>query len=39
MLNDEPRMVFVHFWGEGDPLKLARAMHAGLDALGPGPAR
>lgn len=33
MLNDEPRMVFVHFWGEGEPAKLARAMRAGLDKL------
>lgn len=33
MLNDEPRMVFVHFWAEGDPLVLARALRAGLDML------
>jgi hypothetical protein len=33
MLNDEPRMVFVHFWGEGDPRTLARGLRAGLDAL------
>jgi hypothetical protein len=34
MLNDEPRMVFVHFWAEGDPLELARSLRAALDSLG-----
>jgi hypothetical protein len=33
MLNDDPRMVFVHFWGEGEPAELARALRATLDTL------
>jgi len=33
MLNDDPRMVFVHFWGEGNPADLARALRAALDTL------
>jgi hypothetical protein len=33
MIHDEPRLVFVHFWGEGGAAKLARALRAGLDTL------
>lgn len=37
LVNDAPRMVFVHFWGEGNAAQLARALRAGLDALEPAP--
>lgn len=33
MVNDDPRMVFVHFWGEGPAAELARGLRAALDAL------
>jgi Domain of Unknown Function (DUF1259) len=33
MLNDEPRLFFVHFWANDDAVKLARALRAGLDAV------
>jgi hypothetical protein len=32
MLDDEPRLFFVHFWANDDAVKLARALRAGLDA-------
>jgi hypothetical protein len=38
MLNDSPRMVFVHFWGEGKPAELARGLRAALDTLTTTPA-
>ena len=31
MLNESPRLLFMHFWGEGDALKLARGLRAALD--------
>ena len=37
MLNDDPRMVFVHFWGEGKPGELARGLRAALDTLTTAP--
>lgn len=32
LLSDEPRLFFMHFWGEGDAVTLAKALRAGLDA-------
>ena len=32
LLNDEPRLFFMHFWANDDALKLARGLRAGLDA-------
>lgn len=31
MLNDEPRLFFVHFWANDDAVKLARGLRAALD--------
>ncbi len=31
MLDDEPRLVFMHFWAVGDAIELARGLRAGLD--------
>jgi hypothetical protein len=33
MLDDEPRLFFVHFWANDDAVKLARALRKGLDAV------
>ncbi|MEK4031957.1 DUF1259 domain-containing protein [Methylocystis sp. IM3] len=33
MLDEEPRLFFVHFWANDDAVKLARALRAGLDAV------
>ncbi|MBI4461322.1 MAG: DUF1259 domain-containing protein [Acidobacteria bacterium] len=33
MVNDDPRMVFVHFWGQGGVEGLARGLRAALDTL------
>ena len=33
MLNESPRLLFMHFWGEGDALKLARGLRAALDEM------
>lgn len=33
MLDDEPRLFFIHFWANDDAVKLARGLRAGLDAL------
>jgi hypothetical protein len=32
MLREEPRLFFMHFWGAGDAVALARTLRAGLDA-------
>jgi hypothetical protein len=32
LLNDEPRLFFMHFWAEGDAAALAAGLRAGLDA-------
>jgi hypothetical protein len=34
MLNDEPRLFFMHFWGTGDAQKLAAGLRAALDRVG-----
>ena len=31
MLNETPRLFFIHFWGYDDPEKLARGLRAALD--------
>ncbi|MFC7738406.1 DUF1259 domain-containing protein [Roseomonas sp. GCM10028921] len=31
MLNDQPRIFFMHFWGVDDPEKLGRGLRAALD--------
>jgi hypothetical protein len=31
MLGDEPRLFFMHFWGNDDPQKLAKGLRAALD--------
>ncbi len=33
MLNESPRLFFMHFWGEGDAVKLARGLRAALDQM------
>ncbi len=33
MLDDEPRLFFVHFWASDDAVQLARGLRAGLDAV------
>ena len=32
MLDEEPRLFFLHFWGEGDYVRLARTLRRALDA-------
>jgi hypothetical protein len=31
MLNDEPRLFFMHFWANDNAVKLARGLRAALD--------
>jgi hypothetical protein len=33
MLNETPRLLFMHFWGEGDVAKLAGGLRAALDQM------
>jgi hypothetical protein len=33
MLTENPRLFFMHFWGNDDALKLARGLRAGLDKI------
>jgi len=33
MLNETPRLLFLHFWGEGDAVKVARGLRAALDEM------
>ena len=33
MLNDEPRLFFMHFWADDDAVKLARGVRAALDKM------
>ena len=33
MVDEEPRLFFVHFWGNDDPLKLARGLRTALDQM------
>jgi biotin operon repressor len=32
MLDEQPRLFFLHFWAEGDAVQLARGLRAALDA-------
>jgi hypothetical protein len=32
MVGEVPRAFFVHFWGEGDPLDLARSLRTAIDS-------
>ena len=34
MLDEDPRIVFLHYWGSGPAEQLARGFRAALDALG-----
>jgi uncharacterized protein DUF1259 len=34
MLDDEPRMIFMHFWAYGDAVDLAKGLKAALDRIG-----
>jgi len=36
MLMEEPRLFFMHFWANDDPLKLARGIRAALDKMNSG---
>ena len=31
MLNEQPRLFFMHFWANDDALKLAKGLRAALD--------
>jgi hypothetical protein len=33
MLGDDPRLFFMHFWGNDDPQKLAKGLRAALDRV------
>jgi biotin operon repressor len=33
MLNDQPRLIFMHFWANDDATKLARGLKAALDKM------
>jgi hypothetical protein len=33
MLDEQPRLFFMHFWGDGDPLALARTLRSALDVM------
>jgi hypothetical protein len=33
LINETPRLFFMHFWGEGDALKVARGLRAALDEM------
>jgi hypothetical protein len=38
MTHEEPQMMFLHYWGKGTAAKLATALHAAIDKLGPNSA-
>jgi hypothetical protein len=33
MLNDQPRLFFMHFWANDNAVKLARGLKAALDKI------
>jgi hypothetical protein len=33
LLNEEPRLFFMHFWANDDALKLSRGLRAALDKM------
>jgi hypothetical protein len=34
MLDDEPRMIYMHFWAYGDAVELAKGLKAALQRIG-----
>ena len=36
MVYDQPRYIFLHYWGRGSTVELARGIRAALDALRSG---
>jgi hypothetical protein len=38
LLMDQPHVLFMHFWGDDDAMKLARGLRAALDATAMAPA-
>jgi hypothetical protein len=39
LLMDQPHVLFMHFWGDDDAMKLARGLRAALDATAMAPGR
>lgn len=39
LLTDQPHVLFMHFWGDDDALKLAHGLRAALDATAMAPAK
>ena len=39
MLDEEPRLFFLHFWGHGDPAALAEGLRAALARTNSAPAK
>jgi hypothetical protein len=37
MLDEEPRMIFLHYYGKGAAEELAKGFRAALDVLGKAP--
>jgi uncharacterized protein DUF1259 len=35
MTGEEPRLIFLHYWGRGEAVKLAQVVKQALDTLGP----
>jgi Domain of Unknown Function (DUF1259) len=33
MLNEQPRLYFMHFWANDDAIKLAKGLRAALDNM------
>ena len=33
MLDEQPRLFFMHFWANDDAIKLAKGLRAGLDKM------
>jgi len=31
LLFDDPHLFFIHFWGNGDAVEIARGLHAALE--------
>jgi hypothetical protein len=36
MLDEQPRLFFMHFWANDDAVKLARGLRAAIDKTGAG---
>ncbi|MFI5252422.1 MAG: DUF1259 domain-containing protein [Bacteroidota bacterium] len=36
LMNESPKIYFLHFWGYDEPVHLANGIHAALDAIGKG---